>query len=192
MTEITDRQKQIITEAIKIIASDGIQNLTIKNLSKAVGVTEAALYRHYENKHAILLSIVDLFEDFAKTDAKGKGLDGIRSFVMERYEKFARNPELSKVMFSESLFINDKELSERMRQIMHTHRKMLELMIDEAKRSKQIDRSADPKSLFRIIIGSLRLLVVQWCYNGYDFDLVAEGQILWNNVELLIIKGDAK
>ncbi|MGD9706046.1 MAG: TetR family transcriptional regulator, partial [Candidatus Delongbacteria bacterium] len=43
MTELTERQKEILEKAIKIIAEEGIQNLTIKNLSKAVGVTEAAL-----------------------------------------------------------------------------------------------------------------------------------------------------
>ncbi|MFO7810290.1 MAG: TetR/AcrR family transcriptional regulator [Candidatus Delongbacteria bacterium] len=103
MTELTERQKQILQKAINIIANDGIQNLTIKNLAKAVGVTEAALYRHYENKHAIMLAITDLFEEFSVNKNSGNGLAGIRSFVMDRYNKFTANPELAKVMFSEAI-----------------------------------------------------------------------------------------
>ena len=186
MNELTDRQKQILTEAVRIIAGEGIQNLTIKNLAKAVGVTEAALYRHYENKHAILLGIVDLFEEFSKNYTPGKSLAGINSFVMDRYRRFSENPELAKVMFSEALFINNDELSERMRQIMHTHRKDIEIMIEDGKTAGDIIPELDPKSLFRMILGSMRLLVTQWCFNGYSFDLAAEGKTLWNNIELTI------
>lgn len=186
MTELTERQKEIIEKAIKIIANDGIQNLTIKNLSKAIGVTEAALYRHYDSKHSILMSILDLFEDFSKTAQSGQGIKGIENFIMDRYDKFISNPELAKVMFSEAVFINDKELSERMRLIIHGHRKELELLIEEAKSSNEILNSIDTKSLFRMIIGSMRLLVTQWCFNDYSFDLKKEGKILWNNINNLI------
>lgn len=186
MSELTERQKQILTEAIRIIAEDGIQNLTIKNLSKAVGVTEAALYRHYENKHAILIGIVDLFEEFSKNYTPGKGLAGIKSFVMDRYKRFSENPDLAKVMLSEALFINNDELAERMRQIMHSHRKDIEIMIAEGKKSGEINPELDPNSLFRTVVGSMRLLVTQWCYNGYSFNLEKEGETLWNNIEIMI------
>jgi len=186
MTELTERQKEILEKAIKIIANDGIQNLTIKNLSKSIGVTEAALYRHYDSKHAILLAILDLFEEFSKAGKSGSGLKGIESFLMERYDKFISNPELAKVMFSEAVFINDKELSERMRLIIHGHRKELELLIDEAKSNNEILTDIDTKSLFRMIIGSMRLLVIQWCFNDYGFDLKKEGKKLWSNINNLI------
>jgi len=186
MNELSERQKEILEKAIKIIANDGIQNLTIKNLSKAIGVTEAALYRHYDSKHSILISILDLFEEFSKTNQSGKGLKGIENFIMDRYNKFISNPELAKVMFSEAIFIYDKDMSERMRLIIHGHRKELELLIEEAKSNNEISDAIDTKSLFRMIIGSMRLLVTQWCFNEYGFDLKKEGKILWNNINNLI------
>jgi AcrR family transcriptional regulator len=191
MNEMTDRQKEIIEKAIKIIANDGIQNLTIKNLSKAVGVTEAALYRHYENKQSMLMTIIDHFEKFSKTDTEkvpSSPIDAIKFFLMSRYDKFISNPELSKVMFSEALFLNDKDISERMRLLIHGHRKELEALIDNGKKKGLIRNDIDTRSLFRMIVGSMRLLVTQWCYNDYSFDLKAEGLNLWNNIEILIIK----
>ncbi len=191
MTQMTERQKQIMEKAIKIIADDGIQNLTIKNLSRAVGVTEAALYRHYENKHAILMSILDLFDEFSHTQVKqgkkkAEGLEGIKEFVFDRYEKFSNSPELAKVLFSEAVFISDPELSERMRTIIHAHRSEFTELIEKAKLKKEIAKTLDNKSLFRIIVGSMRLLVTQWCFNNYSFDLKKEGETLWNNIEILI------
>lgn len=192
MAEMTDRQKEIIEKAIKIIAEEGIQSLTIKNLSKAVGVTEAALYRHYENKQSIIMSIIDHFEKFSKIvpgEDISSPFDAIKEFLMSRYDKFISNPELSKVMFSEALFLNDKEISERMRMLIHGHRKELEALIDSAKKKGLIKNDIETRSLFRMIVGSMRLLVTQWCFNGYSFDLKKEGVNLWNNIELMIKPG---
>jgi AcrR family transcriptional regulator len=191
MAELTERQKEIIEKAIKIIAEDGIQSLTIKNLSKAVGVTEAALYRHYENKQSIIMSIIDHFEEFSRTgsgEVPSSPIEGMKHFLMSRYDKFISNPELSKVMFSEAIFLNDKDISERMRLLIHGHRVELEALIDSAKKEGLIKKDIETRSLFRMIVGSMRLLVTQWCYNGYSFDLKEEGTVLWNNIEKLIIK----
>ncbi|HXK49672.1 MAG TPA: TetR/AcrR family transcriptional regulator [Clostridiales bacterium] len=191
MTELTERQKEILEKAIKIIAEEGIQNLTIKNLSKAVGVTEAALYRHYENKQSIIMSIIDHFEEFSRTgsdEVPSSSIEAMKHFIMSRYDKFISNPELSKVMFSEAIFLNDKEISERMRMLIHGHREELEALIDSAKKEGMIKKNIETRSLFRMIVGSMRLLVTQWCYNGYSFDLKEEGTVLWNNIEKLIIK----
>ncbi|MBL6964026.1 MAG: helix-turn-helix transcriptional regulator, partial [Candidatus Marinimicrobia bacterium] len=55
MNEYTERQDQIIQESIQLIAEKGIQGLTIKNISKAIGITEPAIYRHFDSKNDIIL-----------------------------------------------------------------------------------------------------------------------------------------
>lgn len=60
------RQQQIIETAIKLIAEKGIQNLTIKNISKEIGITEPALYRHFDNKLEILKGIIQYFSIIMK------------------------------------------------------------------------------------------------------------------------------
>ncbi len=51
MNDFTVRQKQIIQESIQLIADKGIQGLTIKNISKSIGISEPAIYRHFDNKN---------------------------------------------------------------------------------------------------------------------------------------------
>ena len=53
----TERQQEIINVALKLINEKGIQGLTMKNLSKEIGISEPAIYRHFENKIEILLAI---------------------------------------------------------------------------------------------------------------------------------------
>ena len=55
---MTKRQEEITKEAIKLISEKGIQGLTIKNLSKRIGISEPAIYRHFEGKTDILLNLL--------------------------------------------------------------------------------------------------------------------------------------
>src|SRR5690554_1883250 len=48
------RQKQIIDAARKVIIKFGSENVTIRRIAKEVGVTEAAVYRHFPSKKEIL------------------------------------------------------------------------------------------------------------------------------------------
>ena len=59
--KLSKRQNQIIKESTKIIHTKGIQGLTIKNISAAIEVTEAAIYRHFKSKEEILSTILDDF-----------------------------------------------------------------------------------------------------------------------------------
>ncbi|MBT4968054.1 MAG: TetR/AcrR family transcriptional regulator [Bacteroidetes bacterium] len=60
----TDRQKEIVEVALELITEKGIQGLTIKNLSKKIGISEPAIYRHFDNKIQILISILELVSVF--------------------------------------------------------------------------------------------------------------------------------
>ena len=53
---LTERQQEILDKSIEIISRKGIQGLTIKNLSKEIGISEPAIYRHFESKTDILLT----------------------------------------------------------------------------------------------------------------------------------------
>ncbi len=63
MKEISNRQKQIVEAALAIISDHGLEALTIKHIAEHVGFSDAAVYRHFENKAQILSTIIDLFAD---------------------------------------------------------------------------------------------------------------------------------
>lgn len=48
--KFTDRQIEIMEAATLRIDQYGIQELTIKNLAADLGLSEAALYRHFKSK----------------------------------------------------------------------------------------------------------------------------------------------
>ena len=63
--ELTERQKDILKTAIIIIANQGYEKLTTKNLATQIGVTEAALYRHFKSKRDLVTTILGYFEELS-------------------------------------------------------------------------------------------------------------------------------
>ena len=55
----TPRQDELLDHALAIVREVGLAGLTVRRLAERVGFTEAALYRHFPNKQALLLHLVD-------------------------------------------------------------------------------------------------------------------------------------
>ncbi|MBT4340250.1 MAG: TetR/AcrR family transcriptional regulator, partial [Bacteroidetes bacterium] len=103
----TDRQKEIVEVALELITEKGIQGLTIKNLSKKIGISEPAIYRHFDNKIQILISILEFFKDNTEQIFKkelnnnDKAIDKIEHLFTRHFASFSTTPSLVSVIFAE-------------------------------------------------------------------------------------------
>lgn len=190
--ELTARQKDILKAAIAIIANQGYEKLTTKNLATKIGVTEAALYRHFKNKRELVTMILGYFERISNDvlqeirDGAYSPLESIRHFVEDRYILFSKYPDLAKVIFSEELFKNDPTFKGQSQCIIHKHKQALENYIIQAQQEGKIRTDLSAKQLFRIIVGSMRFTVTQWNLSDGAFDLKQEGSELIETIMKLI------
>jgi AcrR family transcriptional regulator len=53
--EQSELGKKIIMHSIQLIHEQGFEAFTFKKLAKAIGSTEAGIYRYFENKHRLLI-----------------------------------------------------------------------------------------------------------------------------------------
>ena len=189
---MTSRQREITAAAVELISRGGIQSLTIRALAERIGVSEAAIYRHFGSKSEILSAILDSFDKVASDVldvalvSEGMALDGIGAFFVDRCARLSKEPDLARVMFAEENFQDDPKLAERVLRIMHSHREAVAGLIARGVASGDIRGDVDSKSLFRIIFGPLRLLIKQWCLSGSAFDLEREGRALWSSIRKLL------
>ena len=49
----------LLTEAIKVIESDGVENISIRQLAKNLGVSAAAPFRHFPDRTALLTAVAE-------------------------------------------------------------------------------------------------------------------------------------
>ena len=181
---LTERQHQIIEESINIIDEKGIQGLTIKNLAKAIGITEPGIYRHFESKTEILLSILSNFKEMAvmlsemMETYEATAIEKISFMFSKMLELFSETPSMVSVIFSEEIFKNEEVLKNKIVEILNLHAQTLENIISKGQSEKNIREDIDNKSLALMAMGSLRLLVKKWDLNNHNFNLSKEGNKL--------------
>ncbi|MBS4062902.1 MAG: TetR/AcrR family transcriptional regulator [Bacteroidetes bacterium] len=191
---LTDRQLEIIQTSIKLISSKGIQGLTMKNLSKEIGISEPAIYRHYDNKIEILVSILDYFSSttqtifFSEMQKEGTSLEKIERIFINHFKAFSETPSLVAVIFSEEIFRNEPLLSEKVKEIMERNSKVIQTILEEGMLNGEIDPVYNVQHLSILIMGSLRLLIKQWQMADFNFDLQAYGTNFFRTIKQILNK----
>lgn len=54
-----DLARALVDQAVVILGESGADGLTLKEAAKRAGVTHAAVYRHYADKHALLVAVAE-------------------------------------------------------------------------------------------------------------------------------------
>ena len=192
-SEITERQQQIINMSLELISESGIQSLTIKNLAKKIGFAESAIYRHYANKVQILLAILDFFKQYTESfflnelNSSDTAINKIDHLFINHFKKFAESPSLVSVIFSEEIFRNEKELSEKVSEIVNKNSLVLKTIIETGQENGELRNDVEAEQLAVIVIGSLRLFVKQWQMSNYSFCLEKNGNALSNTIKKLLV-----
>jgi AcrR family transcriptional regulator len=194
MTDFTKRQKEIIEVSTNLISKGGIQELTIKNISMEMGISEPAIYRHFESKLDILLAVLTYFEDLTGGISERSFtmnipvFDRIEIFFAGLMDEFIKNPSFTKVIFSEEIFQNDRRLSEKVLSIMKGHQKKIFECVKEGQLKGHMRNDISEKHAVMFIMGTFRLLITKWRLSDFDFDLKEEGKELFGSMKKLIKK----
>lgn len=180
----TPRQIEIINASVKLIGSKGIAALTTRNLSKALGVSEPIIYRHFKNKQDILAGILSFLEENNRkisaviVEKDAPALDRITELYLRSFEGFTKAPGLTSAIFSEELFQKDKVLAEKILGIMEVTNKTIVAILNEGMKKNELRADLTSKEMSHILMGAMRFAVTKWRLNRYKTDLVAHGKEL--------------
>lgn len=190
----TERQIQIIERSIELIANNGIQGFTIKNLSKAIGISEPGIYRHFDSKTDILIAILNNFKEMSEmmsfmiVEIEGSAIEKVKFLFSRMFEIFAEQPAIISVIFSEEIFQNEEVLKNKILEIHNIQQSNIENIIAKGQADKSIRLDIDKGTIALILMGSLRLLVKRWELNQQNFNLELEGEKLMDSFKVLMEK----
>jgi len=179
---LSERQEEIIEKSICLIAEKGIQGFTIKNLSKAIGISEPAIYRHFKSKTEILLTILDNFKQMANmlSDMMMKNnmpaIEKIAFMFNRMVDMFTETPAIVSVIFSEEIFKNETVLKDKIVEILNKNEETIEQILKTGQKNKEIRTDISEETLALMVMGSLRLLVKRWDLNNYKSNLKSDGK----------------
>lgn len=195
MQKFTDRQIEIMEAATNRISKFGIQNLTIKTLAQDIGLSEPALYRHFKSKNQILWSLLDYFItemktriesiSFKPTATEGEKLRGIFN---SQLQTFSGKPAIVSVIFAESIFHFEENLSNKVSEIMKMMQDIVKTNISMGQELGQYNKLISANTLTTIIIGGMRMVVLKWKLSGHKTDLVKDGKTVLEGILKMVEK----
>jgi TetR/AcrR family fatty acid metabolism transcriptional regulator len=189
---LSKRQIEIIEAATSLIGKGGVQSLTTKALAAEIGFSEPALYRHFTDKNEIVKSVLLYYKDVLRKgltkviESERSGSEKIKAMIDFQFNHFTKFPAVIMVIFSETSFQHDNQLSETVLSIMLQKSKLVTNMIESGQKEGTIRSDIAPDQLAKVVMGSMRLTILKWRLSNFNFDLIEEGKTLCTTIELLI------
>ncbi|ACG57043.1 transcriptional regulator, TetR family [Hydrogenobaculum sp. Y04AAS1] len=109
-------RNRILHEALKIFSNKGIRETTIKDIARAVGITEGAIYRHFDSKEQIVKSLFlnssqEFYNHLSSALSKAQNFEEALKNLSEAFLNYAfTNPEAFKFINLFHYFKIDYEL----------------------------------------------------------------------------------
>ncbi|MFZ4834673.1 nucleoid occlusion factor SlmA [Rouxiella sp. Mn2063] len=145
-----NRREEILQALAQMLqSSDGSQRITTAKLAANVGVSEAALYRHFPSKTRMFDSLIEFIEDSLITrinlilqDEK-ETLNRLRLILLLILGFAERNPGLTRIMTGHALMFEQDRLQGRINQLFERIEVQLKQVLREKKMREGSGYSAD-------------------------------------------------
>ena len=187
--KFSERQIEIIEAATKRIDEHGIQDLTIKTLAADLDLSEAALYRHFKSKNEILLGLLTYFIEEMKgrldvilSNKDRSPSELLKDLFDSQLKTFVQKPSVVSVIFSESIFQFNKELSSTVSSMMELMQNHIETIVKKGQANGSFSKIVGVSTTTTIIMGGMRITVLKWKLSGHKSDLIKDGNKVLNGI----------
>jgi AcrR family transcriptional regulator len=181
----TIRKKQIMDAARKLIVRSGSEHVTVRNMAKEVGITEAAIYRHFKSKSEILSFLADSVADGLLHDidmARNVGftsLEIIDEILRTHLSGIEQKRGMSFLVLAEVISFGDKSLNKKVADNIQIYVDRLKILLSDGVRAELIRKDINLEAAALLLFGMIQGLVYMWALNGYKFDLTEKYSELW-------------
>lgn len=179
----TVRKDQIARAAADIIVNYGSEHVTIKALARQIGLSEAAIYRHFHSKSEIYHYLIQIIKDMLLNGLDEKKdeltLDNLESMMVKHIYTIEKSHAVVFQAMAEIISIGDRYLYADMLDTVNCYIDSMAHIIERGKSAgfikKEVD-SAHAAVLFYCLINGLANL---WVLNKRSFKLSRRFHQLW-------------
>jgi AcrR family transcriptional regulator len=179
------RKQQIIDAARKLIIKKGSEHLTVRAMAKEVGLTEAAIYRHFKSKREILSFLMShimdtMLHDVERTENENAvSLDAIDQTLKRHLSEIEQRKGMSFQVIAEIISLGDRKLNKDVYEKINFYVDRLKNVLSVGARNGYVREDIDLGASALLLFGMIQGLVNIWALGGYSFDLAAQYESLW-------------
>jgi TetR/AcrR family transcriptional regulator len=179
------RQIQIINAAREMIVKNGSEHVTIRRIARAVGISEAAVYRHFKSKADIFYLLADHIEENLVGDIEralrvhSSSLSTIDNVMRDHISAIEQRQGLSHQVIAEIISFGNKKLNKRCYEIVEQYIGKLGELIKLGIKSGELREDIDPQITALHLYGMIDGLVSIWALSNFSFNLMERYEPLW-------------
>jgi TetR/AcrR family fatty acid metabolism transcriptional regulator len=190
--QITDRQKEIIKACGRILTEKGPTSLTVKNLAMEMGFAESALYRHFSSKEDIVLLLIKYLHHNMEErlmpimQSNLSDEQKLRQIFKSQFTFVSEHKYFVVTVLSEGIPDDSPKIKSALLEIFTFKFGITEALVLNMLKGKNNESSADHESFVFFLLGGFRVLLLQWKFCNFSFDVNEKGEKLVNNfIELM-------
>jgi AcrR family transcriptional regulator len=174
------RQAEIVAAALRLAQERSPALITTTDIAQAIGVTQGALFKHFETKEAIWLAAMEWVQVhlMERVEAAATGsadpLQALRQVYEAHVDFVAQHPGVPRLLFHELQQPVDSPLKDSVRSLMKSYRQLLMGLLKQATQSGKLDPALDAPAAATLFVGIMQGLVMQSMISGHVSTLRAE------------------
>ena len=167
------RRASLIAAALALAAKQSPASVTTAQLAAAIGVTQGAVFRHFESKEAIWLAVLEtssarlLKQLQAAANAHDDALHALRAVFDAHVAFIISHPGMPRLMLQELQHPQETALKRHVSQLMTTYRQLLKDLLGKAMARGQLRPDTDLQAASVLFVGSIQGLVIQSLLAGH-------------------------
>lgn len=192
----TNRKEDILQALAAMLQSHAGQRITTAALAAAVGVSEAALYRHFPSKARMFEGLIDFIEDtlLSRINAilqEHKLTEQRIELIMQLLLIFCeRNPGICRILTGDALQGEQERLQERISALYEKLETQLKQCLRERKLREGKSFSIDEGDLANLLLGICEGKMQQFVRSGFERLPTAQWPTQWALLQRTVFNAD--
>src|SRR4030043_2141475 len=173
----SERKKQILTSATKIIGEKGFQNATIAGIAKDAGIGDATIYEYFKNKEDLLLAVpVEITKELIPNiNDHMMGIKGafnkLRKFIWWWLNFVEKNPGYGSIVLLE-IKTNRTYVSTEAYQAARNFYQIVLDIIKEGQEEGTIKKEIDVYLARSLCVGAIEHIIIRWLLKDRRYSLI--------------------
>ncbi len=188
------RQEQILDTTLEIIAEKGLSGVNTSEIAQRIGIVPSALYRHFENKDALIDALLDrthsiLFENVRKISMESSGASkNLRSLFLLHIEFIRKNPGIPKLVFSDAAVFGSPERKKKVIFIVRNYMNKLKEIAEKGIREGDLMNDISSEAVaFSMVSFAQHVGLISNLSDG-KIDMSNLAELAWSYIERAIRK----
>lgn len=183
-----NRRQQILEALALMLQNHPGDRITTANLAKAVGVSEAALYRHFPSKAKMLEGLVAFTEDtlFSRINMilseQPEAYDRCRNIIFLILSFVERNPGFARLFVGDALAGETERLRARMHQLMNRVETQLRLVLREHNARQPSLPSIQINAGANLLLAYAEGRILQFVRSNFNDPPTKEWETQWTSI----------